>query len=53
MWKRRSHILAPLIDATAGKKARTKITWTEDMNEAFIELKQIETEKVFPTYADW
>ena len=53
MWKRRSHILSPLIDAAAGKKGRTTITWNEEMNEAFIQLKQMVTEKVFLTYPDW
>ena len=53
MWKRRSHILSSLIDATAGKKKHTKITWTDEMNEAFIQIKQIISEEVFLTYPDW
>ena len=53
MWRRRSHILSPLIDAAAGKKGKMKITWTEEMDEAFIQLKQMVTEEVFLTYPDW
>ncbi|GFH49692.1 hypothetical protein CTEN210_06168 [Chaetoceros tenuissimus] len=30
-----------------------KITWTEEMDEAFIQLKQTVTEEVFLTYPDW
>ncbi|GFH61806.1 hypothetical protein CTEN210_18281 [Chaetoceros tenuissimus] len=53
MWRRRSHILSPLIDAAAGKKGKMKITWTEEMDDAFIQLKQMVTEEVFLTYPDW
>ncbi|GFH55792.1 hypothetical protein CTEN210_12268 [Chaetoceros tenuissimus] len=53
MWRRCSHILSPLIDAAAGKKGKMKITWTEEMDDAFIQLKQMVTEEVFLTYPDW
>ncbi|GFH50539.1 hypothetical protein CTEN210_07015 [Chaetoceros tenuissimus] len=53
MWRRHSHILSPLINAAAGKRGKMKITWTEEMDEAFIQLKQMVTEEVFLTYPDW
>ena len=36
MWRRRSHILTPLIEAAAGKKGKQNIKWNEEMDEAFI-----------------
>ena len=53
MWKRRSHILSPLIDASSGKKGKTKIKWTPLMDEAFIQTKQMISQEVFLTYPDW
>ena len=53
MWQRRSQILSSLIDAEAGKKGNMKITWTPEMDEAFIKVKQMISEEVFLTYPDW
>ena len=53
MWRRRSHILVPLVDAAAGKKGKLKIKWTEETDEAFTHLKQMVSEEVFLTYPDW
>ena len=53
MWKRRSHILSPLIDASAGKQGKTKIKWAQAMDEAFIQAKQMVSQEVFLNYPDW
>jgi hypothetical protein len=53
MWQRCSHILSPLIDSASGKKGNTKIIWTNEMDEAFIQIKQMISEEVFLTYPDW
>ena len=53
MWRRRSHILSPLIESTANKKGKAKLTWTTEMDEAFIQLKLMISEEVFLTYPDW
>ena len=53
MWQRRSHILSPLIDSASGKKGNTKLKWTNDMDEAFIQVKQMIAGEVFLTYPDW
>ena len=52
MWKRRSHILSPLINASSGKKGKTKIKWTPLMDEAFIQAKQMISQEVFHNYPD-
>ena len=51
MWPRRSHILAPLTDASSSKKK--KLDWTKEMDKAFIQMKQIiaqETILALPDY---
>ena len=53
MWKRRSHILSPLIEASSGKQGKTKINWTPAMDEAFIQAKQMISQEVFLIYPDW
>ena len=53
MWKRCSHILKPLIDASSGKQGKTKIKWTPAMDEAFIQAKNMISQEVFLTYPDW
>ena len=53
MWKQRSHILSLLIDASAGKKGKTKIHWTSEMDEAFTQAKNMVAQEVFLTYPDW
>ena len=53
MWKRRSHILSPLIDSAAGKKGKTPIIWTPAMDEAFIQVKQMISEEILLNYPDW
>ena len=47
MWQRRSHILSSLIDAASSKKGNMVITWTPDMDEAFIQVKTMFSEEVF------
>ena len=52
MWPRRSHILAPLTDASLSKKK--KLYWTKEMDKAFIQMKQIIVQKTvlaLPDYA--
>jgi hypothetical protein len=39
MWKSRSHVLAPLTEASTGPKG-SKITWTEELEHSFIKLKK-------------
>ena len=46
MWKRRSHILSLLIDASSGKQGKTKIKWTQAMYEAFIQAKRMISQEV-------
>ena len=53
MWKRHSHILSPLIDASSGKQGKTKIKWTPAMDEAFTQAKNMISQEVFLTYPDW
>ena len=53
MWKRHSHILSPLIDASSGKQGKTKIKWTPAMDEAFTQAKNMVAQEVFLTYPDW
>ena len=53
MWKRRSHILSPLIKASSGKKGKTKIKWTPALDGAFIQANQMISQEVFLTYPDW
>ena len=41
MWKCRSHILSPLINASSGKQGKIKIKWTPAMDEAFTQAKNM------------
>ena len=52
MWQRRSHILAPLTEASSGPKGR-KIKWTDDLEQAFCNLKKMISEETLLTYPDW
>ena len=52
MWQRRSHILAPLTEASSGPKVR-KIKWTDDLEQAFCNLKKMISEETLLTYPDW
>ena len=52
MWQRRSHILAPLTEASSGPKG-LKIKWTDDLEQAFCNLKKMISEETLLTYPDW
>lgn len=52
MYKRRSHILAPLTEKCQGKK-RQPIVWTEEMNIAFVDTKKMIATETLLTYPDW
>jgi hypothetical protein len=52
MWQRRSHILTPLTEASSGPKGR-KINWTDDLEQAFCNLKKMVSEETLLTYPDW
>ena len=52
MWQRRSHILTPLTEISRGKK-RQKITWTDELEKAFIELKRMVAQETLLHYPDW
>ena len=52
MWKRRSHILAPLTEASVGKKGKP-IKWTDDLEQAFLDLKKMVSEETILNYPDW
>ena len=53
LWPRRSHILAPLAEAAAGKAKRTKIKWTDELERAFLDLKKMVSKETLLTYPDW
>jgi hypothetical protein len=53
LWPRRSHILAPLTEAAAGKTKRAKIKWTEELERAFLEMKKMVSKEALLTYPDW
>ena len=53
LWPRRSHILAPLTEAAAGKTKRAKIKWTDELERAFLEMKKMVSKEALLTYPDW
>ena len=53
IWQCRSHILSLLIDSASEKKGNTKITWINEIDEAFIQVKQMISEEVFLIYPNW
>ena len=52
MWQRRSHILSPLTEASSGPKGR-KIKWTNDLEQAFCNLKKMISEETLLNYPNW
>ena len=53
LWPRRSHVLAPLTEAAAGKAKRAKIKWTEELERAFQDLKKLVAKDTMLNYPDW
>ena len=51
MWPRRSHILQPFTNL-AGLPKRTKIEWTEELDNAFNQMKAVIAEEVMMAYPD-
>jgi hypothetical protein len=52
MWRRRSHILSPLTEVSSGPKNK-KLTWTDDLEKAFHEHKQMVARETLLNYPDW
>ena len=52
MWPKRSHVLAPLTDASSIKNKK-KFKWTEEMDKAFIQMKQIIAQETILAFPDW
>jgi hypothetical protein len=52
MWRRRSHILTPLTEASSGPKNK-KLEWADDLEKAFHELKQMVARETLLNYPDW
>ena len=48
MWKRRSHILAPLTDLV--DKRKKKFTWTSEHQKAFDDTKKVIAKKIILNY---
>ena len=52
MWPRRSHVLAPLIEAASGSKGR-RIFWNDALENSFKELVRMVSTKTLIIYTDW
>ncbi len=52
MWKQHSHVLAPLTEASTGKKGKP-IKWTDNLEQAFLDLKKMVSEETILNYPDW
>ena len=52
LWPRRSHILQPFTEVSAGKKG-TKIKWTEELESSFHQVKKMVCQQTMLTYPDW
>ena len=52
MWKGRSHVLGPLTELASGKKNK-KITWTENQEKAFQDVKRLVAQETILAYPDW
>lgn len=53
MWKQRSHILSPLVDATTKGKGKTPINWTPELNAAWLKLRDVISGETLLRYPDW
>ena len=51
MWPSRAHILKPLTDL-AGLKKKAKLTWTPEMDQAFIKMKTLMAMDALTAYPD-
>ena len=52
MWPKRSHILAPLTAASSTKNNK-KFKWTEEMEDAFTEMKKIMAQEALLALPDY
>jgi hypothetical protein len=52
MWKSRSHVIAPLTEASTGPKG-SKIQWTEELEHSFTKLKEMVSADTLLNYPDW
>jgi hypothetical protein len=52
MWPKRSHILAPLTTASSTKNQK-KFKWTEEMEDAFTEMKKIMAQEALLALPDY
>ena len=52
MWKRRSHILTPLIEATKIGKKKALIQWNDKLEQAFKSLKDVVASETLLSYPD-
>ena len=52
LWPRRSHILQPFTDLSSGPKGK-KIKWTDELEKAFNEVKQMVCKETLLNYPDW
>ena len=52
LWKKRAHHLAPIMDLTQNKK-KGPITWTDEANQAFEDIKIIVAEDAMLHYPDF
>ena len=53
MWKRRSHVLAPLTELTKVPKGSKKFNWTEKQDKAFDEIKKNISEQTMLAFPDF
>ena len=52
LWKKRAHHLAPVMELTQNKK-KGPITWTEEANKSFEDIKKIVAEDAMLHYPDF
>ena len=52
MWKSRSHVIAPLTEASTGPKG-SKIKWTEALEHSLTKLKEMVSADTLLNYPDW
>ena len=52
LWPKRSHILQPFTEISAGKKGK-KIQWTPELESAFKAVKKMVCQETLLNYPDW
>ena len=52
VWKSRSHILGPLKELASGKKNK-KISWNDEREKAFQDIKRVVAQETVLAYPDW